>query len=150
MRSSQFNFLALVLLGLTGCGTFHNLKDSPNGPLFLGTGCCYPFGGVTRSGVLAVMGPPCGLSGIMDGNIAITKGEFDSGFQQIGHGIFLTSAGLVAIADVPLSLAGDILTYPIAYARTKEYPWATWWGEKSITILSTPMPPVSEGHNDAN
>jgi hypothetical protein len=47
---------------------------------------------------------------------------------QIGGGLMLAGAGLIAIADTPVSLVGDILTLPIAYARHQEYPWATWWG----------------------
>jgi hypothetical protein len=145
MRSSQIIFLAFVVLAVTGCGTFYNLEDSPKGPLFVGTGCCYPFGGVTRSGLLAVMGPPAGLAGVVSGNMAISQGEFGDGFQQIGQGLFLTSAGLIAIADTPLSLAGDILTFPIAYARSKEYSWATWWGEKSMSISDSAPAPASDG-----
>jgi uncharacterized protein YceK len=134
MRSSQISFLALIPLALTGCGTVHNLKDSPNGPMFIGTGRCYPFGGVTRSSLLAVMGPPFGLGETIKGDIAICRGDFDSGFDQVGNGLFLTAAGLGAIIDTPLSLVGDILTFPIAYARSKEYAWATWWGEKSVRV----------------
>src|SRR6516162_1915541 len=123
MRSAHFGFLASVVLAVTGCGTFFNLKDPPKGPVFMGTGSCYPFGGVARSGALAVLGPPCGVAGVMGGSETIFQGEFASGFQQIGYGMFLTSAGLVAIADSPLSLAGDILTLPVAYARANEYSW---------------------------
>jgi hypothetical protein len=147
MHWSQVSVLTLVLLALTGCGTFHNLKDSPNGPMFIGTGRCYPFGGVSRSGLLAVMGPPAGLCQVVGGNIAVCQGDFGTGFQQVGDGLFLTSAGLIAIADTPLSLAGDILTFPIAYARSREYSWATWWGEKSIHDPSTPLAPASEDGN---
>jgi hypothetical protein len=145
MRSSRIIVLAFVVLAVTGCGTFHNLKDSPKGPLYVGTGCCYPFGGVTRSGLLAVMGPPSGLAEVVSGNMAISQGEFGDGFQQIGQGLYLASAGLIAIADTPLSLAGDILTFPIAYARSKEYPWATWWGEKSMPIPNSAPAPASDG-----
>jgi hypothetical protein len=95
------HFPVLVLFALTGCGTFHNLKDPPNGPMFVGTGCCYPFGGVTRSGLLAIMGPPMGLAGVVSGDIAVCQGFFGAGFQEIGGGLFLTSAGLLAIADAP-------------------------------------------------
>jgi hypothetical protein len=147
MRSSQFVFPPLVLLALSGCGTFYNLKDPPNGPMFMGTGSCYPFGGVVRSGLLAVMGPPCGLGNVISGNIAICQGDFSSGFEQIGNGICLTSAGLVAVADTPMSLAGDILSFPAAYARSKEYSWATWWGEKSVHDPTSPPAPEADGCN---
>ena len=79
----------------------------------------------------------------MGGSETIFQGEFASGFQQIGYGMFLTSAGLVAIADSPLSLAGDILTLPVAYARANEYSWATWWGERSFVVA----PPDGAGNN---
>jgi hypothetical protein len=150
MRSSQFGFVALALLALTGCGTFQNLYDPPNGPLFMGTGSCHPFGGVARSGLFAVVGPSWGLGEIISGDMAICQAEFGPGFQQIGHGIWMTSASLVAVADTPLSLAGDILTFPIAYARSKEFPWATWWGEKSTRDPTTPPAAEPDGSNMKN
>jgi hypothetical protein len=145
MPSSRIRILAFVFLALTGCGTFHNLKDAPNGTLFMGTGCCYPFGGVGRSALLAGLGTPMGLGMVINGDIAITEGDFGPGFQQVGEGLLLTSAGLLAIADTPLSLAGDLLTFPIAYARSKEYPWATWWGEPFTRDPGTPLAPASDG-----
>jgi hypothetical protein len=146
MRWSQFSFLAFVLLALTGCGTFQNLKNPPNGPLFFGTGCCYPFGGVTRSGLLAAVATASGLGEVVEGNIAVGNGEFGSGIQRTGNGIFMTSAGLVAFADTAVSLAGDIVTFPIAYARSKEYSWATWWGEKLIGNSSPFAPPTDDSN----
>src|SRR5262245_41128942 len=116
MRATRFGFLALVLPALTGCGTLVNLRDPPTGPVS-GTGAWCPCGGAVRSGLLAVFGPPCGLVESINGGIAIGQGEFGPGFKQIGYGMLLTSAGLGAIVDCPLSLAGDILTFPIAYAR---------------------------------
>ena len=139
-------FLPLALLALTGCGTFHNLKDRPDGPLFVGTGRCYPFGGVARSSLLAVMGPPAGLGGVASGSIAVSQGEFGPALRQIGDGMFLTSAGLLAIVDIPLSLVGDTLTLPVACARPKERPWATWWGEQSLRSPATPLALVA--HED--
>jgi hypothetical protein len=134
--------MAWVIPALAGCGTLCNLQDSPGMQnLAVGTGACYPFGGAVRSGLLAVMGPPSGLEEMIEGDLAVCRGEFESGFQQIGRGVFVTSAGVGAIVDVPLSLAGDILTLPIAYARSKEYRWATWWGEKRLQPKSgTPAP----------
>jgi len=41
-----------------------------------------------------------------------------------------TSLGLGALIDIPLSLAGDVVTLPIAYGRYKKASWATWWGEQ--------------------
>ena len=140
MRPSHFALLALVLTTVSGCGTFHNLQDRPVGPMFIGTGCCYPFGGTVRSGLLAFGGPPCGAAEVINGNVALTQGELGPGLKQVGHGMLMTAAGLGAIVDIPLSLAGDIVTLPVAYARSKEYPWATWWGEKSLDIRATVVP----------
>jgi uncharacterized protein YceK len=147
MRWSPFRFLALALLALTGCGTVHNLKDSPNGPMFCCTGCCYPFGGVVRSGAVAVLGTPGGLGAAILGDIAICQGNFGPGFDLVGQGMGMTALGLVAIADVPLSLAGDILTLPVVYARSHEYWWATWWGKESMGWPATDLiRPPEEGN----
>jgi hypothetical protein len=86
-----------------------------------------------------------GLAGVLSGNIAICRGEFGDGFEQIGEGLCMSSAGLIAVADTPLSLAGDILTLPIAYGRSKEYPWATWWGQKTDENPRTAPAPASDG-----
>jgi uncharacterized protein YceK len=147
MHLRRLNFLPLLLFTVTGCGTFKNLKDPSDGTVFICDGCCYPFGGVTRSGTLAVMGPPIGLGGVISGNIALTQGDFGSGFEQIGNGTYLTAAGLLAIADTPLSLVGDVLTFPLAYARSNGYSWATWWGEKSIRNPGTRVAPAPGGDN---
>jgi uncharacterized protein YceK len=147
MRGFQLSYLMLVLFAQTGCGTLVNLWDPPKGPQMLGTGCCYPFGGVTRSGYLAGGGPIVGVGEVISGNVTLCKGEFGTGFEEIGAGLFLFSAGLVAIADTPLSLVGDVLTWPIAYAREKEYPWATWWGRQSVPV--DPARSTSESENQS-
>jgi hypothetical protein len=77
------------------------------------------------------------------GSIAVSQGDFDPALRQIGDGMFLTSAGLLAIVDIPLSLVGDTLTLPIACARSKQRPWATWWGEQSLRSPATPLAPVA-------
>lgn len=144
MHLSRFGFLPVAAITLTGCGTFCNLKDRPTGPTFVATGSCNPFGGVARSALFAFAGPPTGLYKIVDGNIAILNGNIGPGFEEIGSGLLLTSNGLIAIVDTPLSLGGDILTFPIAYARSHEYPWASWWGEKSFHML----PPTTAACED--
>jgi uncharacterized protein YceK len=144
MRWSPFRFLALAVLALTGCGTVHNLKDSPNGPMFMGTGCCYPLGGVVRSGLLAFVGTPGGLCSAISGDIAICQGDFGPGLEEVGQGMGMTALGLVAIADMPLSLAGDILTLPVVYARSHEYWWATWWGKESFGCPAPDLTPPPE------
>jgi hypothetical protein len=92
------------------------------------------------------------LGEVVGGNLAIWHGEFGPGFEQIGNGLYLTSAGVVAVADAPLSLVGDIITFPAAYARSKDYPWARWWGEKSIPEAETvpaPQPDASDKKTDS-
>jgi hypothetical protein len=145
MHSSWFVPLAFLLLAVTGCGTVTNLMDPPHGTLFMGAGECYPFGGVVRSGVLTVMGPPFALGMAIDGDTAICQGEYEKGFQQLGNSLYLTFLALEAIPDLPLSVAGDVLTFPLAYARGKEYPWATWWGQKSYWPAAAPTGPDPEG-----
>jgi hypothetical protein len=137
MPGSRSFVLTVILLAFTGCGTLHNLQDRPNSPTFFGTGSCYPFGGVVRSFLLAGLGTQGGVAQVIEGDLAFCQGEFSSGLEQIGNGMLLTSAGLGAVVDCPLSLAGDILTFPIAYARSKEFAWATWWGEKTFIIDKT-------------
>jgi hypothetical protein len=44
--------------------------------------------------------------------------------------------GLACLVDTPLSLAGDIVTLPIAISRNRGDAWATWWGEQ----LAKPVP----------
>ncbi len=94
------------------------------------------------------MGIPSGAVGIVSGNIAIAQGDFGPGFTEVGQGLLLTGAGVIAIVDTPLSLAGDIVTLPIAYARSKEHRWATWWGEESMPWpeSSPPMPESGAVH----
>jgi hypothetical protein len=151
MRSrSSGTIVVLALLMLPGCGTFFNLKDPPNGPLFIGTGVCYPFGGVVRSGLLACMGPPMGPCGVVGGIGTLCQGDFGTGLELIGGGICMTCAGLAAIADTPLSLAGDMLTLPIVYARTHDYAWATWWGEQGRPNMPIPSPQDEKKEPDAS
>jgi uncharacterized protein YceK len=131
MKLSRVSILALSVLALPGCGTVYNLNDPPDGANFMGTGTCYPFGGVARSSLLAVGGPPVGLATAASGGAAIFQGDFEHGFEHVGEGLGLTAAGIGAIVDIPLSFLGDIVTYPIADARSKMQPWATQWGKKS-------------------
>ncbi len=134
MRSSRYNVLTFVLLTLTGCGTIHNLKDPPDGHTYVGMGSCYPFGGVTRSGLLACAGPPLGVVQVVSGNASICRGEIVSGAEELGSGMALTSMGLLAIADTPLSLVGDVVTLPIVYARTRKSWWTTSWSEETLLL----------------
>jgi uncharacterized protein YceK len=139
-----------ALVGLAGCGTVHNLNDpmvptDPQNELAFLTACS-PFGGVTRSGTLALFGEPVGISQLLNGELA-------------EGGKFFTF-GVLAWADIPLSLAGDVVTFPVAYARSKGEPWASWWNKGESTgermtcpfakasppSVPTPVPdPTSEG-----
>jgi hypothetical protein len=119
-------FVAAVLAGLAGCGTVVNLMAPPTTTkadmLGLGLDTCQPFGGTKRSLVLGV-----GLGGVVA----------YEGMQRLGQGGLLMCAGgvvgglAILAVDGPLSLAGDVVTWPIAYARQQQAPWATWWGEQS-------------------
>src|SRR3954453_22688115 len=98
--------VASLLAALAGCGTVANLAAPPtstSGYRGMGPTACEPFGGVERSlvfgGVLLMGGPLA----------------------------WPLSAAYVAV-DTPLSLAGDVLTLPVIFARQSQAPWATWWG----------------------
>jgi hypothetical protein len=57
--------------------------------------------------------------------------------EGIVYGTGFAAAGLWSLAvDAPLSLVGDVVTFPIAYARSQRAPWAMWWGSQS----SSPQP----------
>jgi uncharacterized protein YceK len=129
MRPSPRVLPVAFLVGLAGCGTVHNLNapprtDTPMGLTSMGPSTCFPFGGVARSGLQGCFGPPFGIATMVEGDVIK------------GGGVF--GLGLLAWADIPLSLAGDVLTLPIAYARSNGEPWATWWGEKEIRWRTPP------------
>jgi hypothetical protein len=80
------------------------------------------------------------------------RGEYRTGAKEAGNGMLWALAGLGAWVDFPLSFVGDVITSPVAYARHKEYPWATRWGEKSVRIMPSPpasIPTVEQGAIDA-
>jgi hypothetical protein len=132
-------FVAAIAALPTGCGTVVNLRSPPPAQAHPGIGptACTPFGGVLRSGLLGGFGLVCGVFG---------------GWSEIGNGGLLQGAalagmGVLAVADTPLSLVGDVVTLPIAAARAREAAWATWWGDqgkKGATVQtpegSTPGP----------
>jgi hypothetical protein len=147
MQSFRFGFLAFVIPFCAGCGTFHNLKSQPDGQSYMGFGECRPFNGVIQSTVAACILPPAGLSKVIEGDKAVFKGDFDKGFDKIGDGLYCLSIGVLAWPDMPLSLCGDIVTYPLAYARSKQYPWALKWGDKSDDSKKS-MPSESETNKE--
>jgi hypothetical protein len=117
--------LIIAILGLvvSGCGTFMNLKSAPPevaGPCIVCETECVPFGGTIRSGLLAVVGTECGAAGLITG-----AGSHVSTLDAAG----LFGLGVGALIDTPISFAGDIITLPVAIARWKNVPWATWWGD---------------------
>lgn len=130
-----------ALAGLTGCGTVHNLKSPSTvdpSAMTMGLPCtCTPFGGVLRSGMLGFGGTQVGGASILFGDISDSS-------------VSLLALGILAWPDVPLSLVGDVVTFPVAYARSKGEPWATWWGESSPTgekktapVVETASSPVA-------
>ena len=75
--------------------------------------------------------PPMGVYSVVGGGVMIPCGyDVKESFKVIGDGLWFTGFGIGAIVDVPLSLIGDVLTWPIAYARRNRHPWATWWGDQ--------------------
>src|SRR5262249_28394687 len=71
----------------------------------------------------------------------IAKGDVAGGFKTASWGAGLATAGVVAIADLPVSFCGDVITLPVAYARSTKQPWATWWGEESLGNWREPLSP---------
>jgi uncharacterized protein YceK len=125
--------IALVCLH-SGCGTIFNLTDPPPpGNPGIGPTTCFPFGGVTRSAALG----GCGLVFGTVGGIA------EAGNGGLLGGAQLAGVGALAVLDTPLSLAGDIITFPIAYARWQGAPWATWWGEQPAPYPSQESKPLA-------
>jgi hypothetical protein len=92
-----------------------------------GTGVCVPFGGVGRSALLGLVGTPIFASQLVIVPLNQIRGEDTKAALAImGNSVYCTGLGLIAIADVPVSLAGDLLTLPLAYARHQQQPWAMW------------------------
>jgi uncharacterized protein YceK len=108
MRS---RFLTVLLVGVLatlqcGCGTVLNLYQAPRATTYRGFGPqgCEPFGGVEHSYAV--------------GGWLLTKP------------VSMPLGATIWAVDVPLSLVGDTVTYPLALARKRKAPWATWWGEQ--------------------
>jgi uncharacterized protein YceK len=133
MRVSRI-LAPILFVGLTGCGTVNNLKAHPEA---VGMFCPTPFpmGGVTRSALLATLGPPFGFAGMSQGTAKIVKGDFKEGAEAWTTGAKLFCFGIGAWVDVPLSLVGDVVTLPLAYARMKAYPWAMSWGDQKPNVV---------------
>jgi uncharacterized protein YceK len=118
-----------------GCGTINNLEaPPPPGPPSFGIPTsCFPLGGIARTGLLAVAGPQLGVGWILEGRILE------------GGGLF--GLGVLAWVDIPFSLVGDVVTLPLAYARSKGEPCATWWGKQEVMVrrpTATDTPPATD------
>jgi hypothetical protein len=124
--------ILLLVPSQTGCGTMCNLHAPPPAEGdSVGRGNCMPFGGFGRSMTMSA-GVPIGIYMICDSEVRLVRGEDpEEKLKTIGLCTLMTGAGLVAIADVPVSLAGDIVTLPLAQARLHREPWATWWGDQA-------------------
>jgi hypothetical protein len=156
MRSYGYYMIvaSLICVAQVGCGTLHNLHAPPveqrgfDGTLGSGSGICVPFGGVARSGLMGLVYAPAGISELINGELGIIQRDSASeGIARIGNGMVMTATGLVALMDTPLSLAGDVVSLPIAIARHQEQPWATWWGKDGETCWLPALPwfcPTSE------
>jgi hypothetical protein len=122
LRYGALLLSAALACGPGGCGTATNLWSPPESLPTTGPTTCYPFGGITRS--------------VFVGGLMVAEG-LDHAVNNLGNGGLVTAAGmtvagtLVFAVDGPLSLAGDLLTLPVAYARSEKAPWATWWGEQT-------------------
>jgi uncharacterized protein YceK len=124
MRQRLVMLIACAVVSAAGCGTVMNLADSPGGgsKTAVVPESCYPFGGVHRSAML-------GVFGVGSGPMSVYNGVFGAGDSQSAlfqAGLFVVGVG--ALIDTPVSLVGDIVTLPVAYAREQEAPWASWWG----------------------
>lgn len=119
----------------SGCGTVVNLNaPPPPGLPSMGPNTCFPFGGVTRSALLGTCAIPMGLCGAV---------HMDGGIEEMGVGLLWVGTGAVALVDAPLSLVGDLVTLPIAYARREGAPWATSWGDQGRKSAPLQEPPPS-------
>ena len=125
-RVPMFLIAALFSCVQSGCGTMFNLwapATSVNtGGDFILPNTCEPMGGVSRTAVLGAGGIYLGVAGIMQ----------NPGPVKILEAIGLVTAGTaILVVDFPLSVAADVVTWPIANARHDGRPWATWWGQQS-------------------
>jgi hypothetical protein len=127
MPSFRHWLICASIVPTMGCGTICNLKDPADGPLFMGSGSCYPFGGTTRSAMLAGFGTAGGIASAFEGSLETCTGKVGEGTGKVVNGAAMTAFGLVAVVDTPLSFAGDVVTFPIAYGRMNKEPWASWW-----------------------
>lgn len=123
VRRLAFSLVAAFVSATAGCGTCANLTAPPpeRAPsLSIGITDCRTFGGVGRS---LFGGVVCTAFGPLSHSDEIGRGGLVKGAGTTLGGIYLL------VIDTPLSLVGDIVTYPIARARRDQEPWALSWGD---------------------
>ncbi len=114
--------LAVLALGNAGCGTVMNLstpptpvKDKETGEI---TEPSYVFGGVRHS-------VEVGVGGVAGGTMFLCTSPFflivpPMSALTAGTGAGLFACGVVSLINVPFSLAGDVVTLPLALHREQE------------------------------
>jgi hypothetical protein len=132
MRRRLLSLLLVAALACvqSGCGTLVNLCSPPTVPTTPGVvqcgfrfpETCFPLGGCARSTMLGGFG--------VVGGLGIGSDQPGPAELLLGAGM-CTAGALVLIVDTPLSLVGDVVTWPIAQARMDGASWATWWGKQS-------------------
>lgn len=121
---------ARILFGMmafcnAGCGTLVNLNAPPPDkapPQCMVPASCTPFGGVLRSGMGGIFLPVIGLASVPSDEIG--KGGIIKGAAVSVAGVYML------IVDTPMSLVGDVITFPLACARSNGQPWALIWGDQ--------------------
>lgn len=145
MRTAVAAILAIFTAFTTGCGTLVNLHDSPkHQPMMMVPQSTIPMGGTLRSTVVAVVGTPLSFSGAMQNTKALVTGKYDGDLKSFLTPVAAMPLCMLGFVDIPLSLVGDIVTLPIAFARMNEHQWATWWGKESVETKLIPHEPVPE------
>jgi hypothetical protein len=80
---------------------------------------CEPLGGVWRSTVF-------GLGWTLGGVVELA--DFEQPWMIVCAPAITCVGVAVLAAEVPLSLVGDLATWPVVAARKRGDAWATWWG----------------------
>jgi hypothetical protein len=106
MRYVQRGSFAVVFCLLAGCGTVLNVQSKGGPPTPFGG--CIPFGGVARSGATSL--------GLAVGAVAMTCAA-----------AVCAGGAVIAAVDAPISLVGDVVTFPLTYSYWRGEPWAKEW-----------------------
>jgi hypothetical protein len=140
MRPFLAVLAAFAVSAFAGCGTLVNLMSRPGHadgePYVAGTpeASCTVFGGAELSAGYA-------MSGYLKGAMCLSNGD--------PAGLAMVAIGTAAMVDANISLVGDIVTLPVAYARQQNLPWASWWFprvpaappiEAEVSLQGRPIP----------